>query len=163
MFAETCLATDCRRTNVDDARLEMLSLSRKGYYCSQIILALGLEAQGKHDPDLIRAAAGLALGAGDEAGTCGALTGAACLIALYGGKGQDSETEADEFWLMQAELWEWFRTAVGAVHGGVGCGQILGDGAPRKERCGPIVADAYAKAIEIVRMHGFKPTEPRSA
>jgi Putative redox-active protein (C_GCAxxG_C_C) len=148
---------------VDDVRLEMLSLSRKGYYCSQIILALGLEAQGKQDPDLIRAAAGLALGAGDDAGTCGALTGAACLIALHGGKGQDSETEADEFWLMLAELWEWFRAGVGAVHGGVGCGQILSDGASRKERCGPIIADAYAKAIEILVEHGFAPTEPRNA
>ena len=108
---------------MDDARLEMLSLARKGYYCSQIILELGLEAQGKHDPDLIRAAAGLALGAGDNAGTCGALTGAACLIALHGGKGQDSETEADEFWLMLAELWDWFRTDVGSVYGGVECGQ----------------------------------------
>ena len=148
---------------MDDVRLEMLSLSQKGYYCSQIILALGLEAQGGRDPDLIRAAAGLALGAGDDAGTCGALTGAACLIALHGGKGQDSETEADEFWLMLAELWEWFRAGVGSAHGGLGCGQILDGGAPSKERCGPIIADAYAKAMEILAEHGFDPTEPRRA
>ena len=30
-----------------DASLEMMSLGQKGYYCSQIILTLGLEAQGK--------------------------------------------------------------------------------------------------------------------
>lgn len=148
---------------MDDVRFEMMDLSQKGYYCSQIILRLGLEAQGKQDPDLIRAAAGLALGAGDDAGTCGALTGAACLIALHGGKGQDSETEADEFWLMLAELWEWFRVGVGAVHGGVACGQILSDGGSPKERCGPLIADAYTKVIEILTKHGFDPTEPRSA
>ena len=148
---------------MDDVRFEMLSLAQKGYYCSQIILRLGLEAQGKQDPDLIRAAAGLARGCGDDAGTCGALTGAACLLALHGGKGQDSETEMDEFWPMLADLWEWFQTEVGAVHGGVACGQILSDGTSPRERCGPIIAEAYAKAVEILVDHGFDPTEPRSA
>lgn len=146
-----------------DVTLEMMSLGQRGYYCSQIILTVGLEAQGKQDPDLIRTAAGLALGAGDDAGTCGALTGAACLIALHAGKGQDSETEADEFWLMLAELWEWFRGGIGAAYGGVACGQILSDGAPPKERCSPIISDAYAKAIEILVQHGFDPAEPRGA
>jgi C_GCAxxG_C_C family probable redox protein len=148
---------------MDDVRLHMLELSQKGYYCSQILLTLALEAQDKRDPDLIRAMAGLALGAGSGSGTCGALTGAACAIALYAGKGQDSETEMDEMWLMLAELWEWFENDVCATHGGVRCGDILRDGTPQKQRCGPIVADTYSKVLEILMEHGIDPTEPRSA
>jgi len=146
---------------MDDARIRMMELSQKGYYCSQIQLSLALEAQGKQDPDLIRAMAGLAVGVGEGAGTCGALTGAACMIALYAGKGQDSETEMDEFRLMLAELWEWFDNEVGAAYGGVRCDDILSDGTPMKQRCGPIVAAAYSQAIEILTEHGIDPTEPR--
>lgn len=150
-------------SDLDDARFEMLSLSRKGYYCSQIILRLALEAQGKEDPDLIRAAAGLARGAGNPAGTCGALTGASCLLALYSGKGQDSEEESDEFWPMLDELWAWFDSTVGAAHSGCVCGQIVGDMGPRPEVCGPIIADAFAKTVEILEEHGFDLREQRDA
>ena len=146
---------------MDDFRPRMMELSQKGYYCSQIILSLGLEAQGKQDPDLIRAAAGLARGAGDDSGTCGALTGAACLLAFHSGKGQDSETEIEEFWPMLAELWEWFDTEYGRIYGGVQCGELLGDGAPRQERCGPIIARTYVRAMEILREYGFDPAESR--
>ena len=44
--------------------VRMLELAQKGFYCSQILLFLGLEAQGKSDPDLIRAMSGLAGGWG---------------------------------------------------------------------------------------------------
>lgn len=148
---------------MDDVTLRMLDLSHRGYYCSQIILSLGLEAQGKQDPDLIRAMAGLARGAGSDAGTCGALTGAACLLALHSGKGQDSEEELDEFWPMLAELWGWFETEVGRLHGGVECGQILGEGASPRMRCGPIISDTYAKAMQILLDYGFDPAESRRA
>jgi hypothetical protein len=148
---------------VDDIRLHMMELSEKGYYCSQILLTLALEAQGKQNPDLIRAAGGLALGAGHGTGTCGALEGAACLIALYGGKGRDAERENDAFWPMLAELWEWFEADVGAKYGGVRCDDILSDGTPRRQRCGPIVAATYARVMEILTEHGIDPTEPRDS
>ncbi len=146
---------------MDDTQFRMLELSQKGYYCGQILIALFLEAQGKHDPDLVRAMAGLALGAGSSSGTCGALEGGACAIALYVGKGQDSEEQTEEMWLMLAELWEWFENDVGAPHGGVKCGDILGDGAPQRQRCGPIVAQTYSKVLQILLEHGIDPTEPR--
>ena len=146
---------------MDDARMHMMELSQKGYYCSQILLTLALEAQGKQDPDLIRAMSGLAIGCGEGAGTCGALSGAACMIALYAGKGQDAEIELDEFRLMLAELWEWFEKEVGATYGGVRCDDILGDGTPRTLRCGPIVAATYSRVIEILMEQGIDPAEPR--
>jgi hypothetical protein len=146
---------------MDDHLLRMLDLSRKGYYCSQIIIALGLEAQGKRDPDLVRAMAGLARGAGSGAGICGALGGAACLIGLYAGKGLDSEDEDEELWPMLAELWEWFAREFGNLYGGVTCGQILEGGAPRGDRCGAIAAQTYAKVREILLDHAFDSAEPR--
>jgi len=146
---------------MDDVRLRMLELSNKGYYCSQILLILGLEVQGKQDPDLIRAMGGLALGAGTGKGTCGALAGAGCLIALHTAKGHDGEEEREELWLMLDELWEWFEGCIGSTYGGIRCDDILKDGVSRKERCGPIVAAAYAKTMDILTEHGFDPTEPR--
>jgi hypothetical protein len=148
---------------MDDTSLHMMELSQKGYHCSQILLSLALEAQGKRDPDLIRAMAGLATGVGEGAGTCGTLTGAACMVALYAGKGQDAETEMDEFRLMLAELWEWFENEVCAQYGGVTCDDILRDGAPMKQRCGPIIAATYSKVMEILVEHDIDPTEPRVA
>ena len=66
----------------NDTILSILPLAQKGYCCSQIILLLGLEAQGAENPELIRAAAGLCHGIGGTRHTCGALTGASCLLAL---------------------------------------------------------------------------------
>lgn len=146
---------------MDEARMHMMELSRKGYYCSQILLLLGLGAQGKVNPDLIRAMGGLALGGGTGAGTCGSLTGAACLLALYAAKGRDDEEEHEELPLMLSELEEWFRAEIGGRYGGVRCNDILSDGTPSTERCGPIVAEAYARAMSILVEHGFDPTEAR--
>jgi C_GCAxxG_C_C family probable redox protein len=146
---------------VDDLRMRMLELSQRGYYCSQILISLALEAQGKENTDLVRAMAGLALGAGTGLGTCGALEGAACVIALYTGKGRDDEEEVEELWLMLAELWEWFEKEITAPYGGVKCDDILRDGTPMKQRCGPIVAASYSKAIQLLIEHGIDPSEPR--
>ena len=147
---------------MDDAQFRMLELSQKGYYCSQILITLFLEAQGKQDPDLVRAMAGLALGAGTASGTCGALEGGACAIGLFVGKGQDSEEGSEELWLMLAELWEWFENDVGAHYGGVRCGDIVTDGVQQRQRCGSIVAQTYSKVLQILIEHGIDPTEPRS-
>ena len=65
-----------------DELLRMLELAGQGFHCSQILLFLGLEAQGKRNPDLIRAMSGLAGGVGFSGDICGALTGGACLLGL---------------------------------------------------------------------------------
>ncbi|NLE75078.1 MAG: C_GCAxxG_C_C family protein [Actinobacteria bacterium] len=146
---------------MDETRMHMMDLSRKGYYCSQILLLMGLEAQGKNNPDLIRAVGGLALGGGRGEGVCGSLTGAACLIALYAAKGRDDEEEHEDLLLMLSELEEWFQAEIGGRYGGVRCNDILGNGTPSTERCGPIVAEAYMQAMSILMEHGLDPTESR--
>lgn len=133
----------------------MMELVHEGFYCSQVLVQLGLEAQGKRNPDLVRAAGGLALGTGAGEGTCGTLTGAACLLSLYGGKGRPDEEEHEVLRSMLLELWRWFETRFGEAFGGITCSRILEDGADRRRRCGPIVAETYEKAVEILTDHGF--------
>ena len=44
----------------------MAQLHLQGFHCAQILLLLGLEHQGKENPDLIRAMDGLSGGRGPE-------------------------------------------------------------------------------------------------
>ena len=53
----------------------MRELKQQGFFCSQILMTLGLELQGKENPELIRAMNGLAGGLGFTGETCGALDG----------------------------------------------------------------------------------------
>jgi hypothetical protein len=137
----------------------MLELVTNGYYCSQILLTLGLENRGKHNPDLVRAMAGLAHGAGFGEGTCGALTGGACLLALYAGKGRDEEQEHEAFMTMRSQLADWFKEAVGGQYDGIDCETIVGDGEDKEIRCGQIVAAVYSRVIALLDEHGIDPME----
>ena len=73
----------------DDA-FRVAELSLKGYKCSHIVMQIGLDEQQKTNPDLMRAMSGLASGMGGGL-TCGALTGACCLIGLYAGMDGDQK------------------------------------------------------------------------
>jgi hypothetical protein len=145
---------------MDDYQIEMMRLAAKGYACSQIIVQLGLAARGEENPALVRSMAGLAYGCGGGQTSCGALTGGCCLLALYAGKGADTETESEKLPLMLSELSEWFQTAVGGQYGGIICETITGEGGPAaaRQRCGTIVGDTVAKAMEILMTHGFDPS-----
>ncbi len=78
---------------MNDTFFKMLGLSQSGFFCSQIMLIMALEAQGKENPDLVRAMSGLICGMGYKGKTCGALTGGACFLGLYTGKGTAEEME----------------------------------------------------------------------
>jgi len=145
---------------MDDTLLKMIQLAQKGYYCSQIIMLMGLEAKGETNRELVRAMAGLAYGCGGSRGTCGALTGAASLLALYAGKGDESEEESPHLMMMLEELSAWFAQRVGGRYGGIACEAIVGQEGPAAARhiCGSIVAETYAKAMELLLAHGFDPT-----
>jgi hypothetical protein len=72
---------------MDAYKIRMLQLAKKGYYCSQILVIMGLEARGESNPDLVRTVGGLARGCGEGSCTCGALTGGCCLLSLFAGRG----------------------------------------------------------------------------
>jgi len=64
----------------------LLELGAKGYSCAQMLVIGALRLMGRENPDLVRAVAGLAQGVGCGE-LCGALSGGACLLSLYTGKG----------------------------------------------------------------------------
>jgi hypothetical protein len=140
---------------MNDTIFKLMKLKAKGFCCSQMILILALEAQGKTDADLVRSVGGLCFGinAGE---VCGALSGGACLISLYAGKGGDEEAPDDRYILMMGELVDWFKNAADNEYGGSRCDEIL-QRFPDRGICGRIVADTYEKCVDILVSHGFDP------
>jgi hypothetical protein len=147
---------------MDDILISMLQLGRKGYNCSQIIVLLGLELRGETNPLLVRAMGGLAYGCGCGHGTCGVLTGGCCLLALYAGKGRDEEAPSDRLELMLRELNDWFCIHADCDQGDMSCQVIVGEAGPAAsgQRCGALLADTYAKVMDILTANGIDPENP---
>lgn len=139
-----------------DEMLRMMQLAGQGFYCSQVLLFMGLEVQGKSNPDLIRSMSGLAGGLGFTGDTCGALTGGACLLGLYAGRGRPEETEDEKLNLMVSDLVDWFSEEYGKQYGGIRCEIILGDD-PRNRtaRCPNMVFGTYEKVKALLIEYGF--------
>lgn len=134
--------------------LRMMELKQQGFFCSQILLRMGLQDRGEDNPALLRAARGLAGGLGFAGETCGALTGGACLLGLYAGKGTAEEPDDPRLDQMVQELVIWFKEAYGQQYGGIRCDDILQDEpANMKARCPGLVAGAYAKANELLQQY----------
>ncbi|MBF0205168.1 MAG: C_GCAxxG_C_C family protein, partial [Desulfamplus sp.] len=73
------------------------------------MMILALEQAGHDNIDLVRAISGLGDGCGFFNETCGVMTSAASLLAWYGGKGSDTESESNSLLSMLQELSDWFR------------------------------------------------------
>ncbi|MCC7447685.1 MAG: C_GCAxxG_C_C family protein [Anaerolineae bacterium] len=142
---------------MDDLTLaRMRELKQQGFFCSQILMTLGLELQGKENPDLIRAMNGLAGGLGFSGETCGALTGGACLLGLYAGKGQPTEDENLQLNAMIIELVRWFKNGYGQEYGSIRCEDILsGNAQAIATRCPTMVAGTFQKVKELLVENGF--------
>ncbi len=141
----------------------MAELAGQGFHCSDVLLIMGLEAQGKDNPDLIRTVGALAGGVGFTGDICGALTGGACLLGLYGGRGSGQEDEDPRLRMMITELSEWFAAENTDRYGGIHCRDIVGDD-PQNivARCPRIVGGVYRKVRTILAEHGFEwQTGPR--
>jgi hypothetical protein len=137
-------------------------LKTQGFYCSQILLKMGLELQGLSNPDLIRSAGALAGGLGFSGNLCGALTGGACLLGLYGGKGMPNEKEDERLNLMVLELVNWFETTIGKQYSdasgavALNCSQILEDKQSNIPlRCPSIIQSVWQKSKQILVEYGF--------
>lgn len=133
---------------IDSFRL--FKLAAQGFCCSQILIILGLEAEGKENPDLVRSMQGLCGGLGGFGGICGALTGGICLLSLKAGKGSAEEAGNPKLAGMISELMQWFDEK----HGSWECSAIVGgrldEGGAYPVKCGSIVTAAYAKVEEIL-------------
>lgn len=134
----------------------MRELGQQGFFCSQILLIMGLEMQGKTNPDLVRAMHGLAGGLGFSGELCGALTGGASLLGLYAGKGTAEQAEDPRLMFMVEDLVKWFKEGYGEQFGGIRCEEILaGDSQNQVRRCPVIVAGVFQKVKELLVENGF--------
>lgn len=131
-------------------------LRQQGFYCSQIILIMGMELQGKSNPDLVRSMHALAGGIGFSGELCGALSGAACLLGYYAGKGLPEQTEDLRLEFMLRELVKWFKAEYEPLYGSIRCESILaGDRKNSPARC-PLMVDAsFQKAKELLVENGY--------
>ena len=84
-------------------------LKAQGFVCSQIIVKMGLDLQGKEDPDLLRADQGLAGGLGYNGDVCGCLSAGVCLLGLYAGKGNAEEKDDPRLLFMIEDYLKWFK------------------------------------------------------
>ncbi len=139
-----------------DELLKLLEFASQGFHCSQVLIKMGLDAQGKDNPDLVRTMEGLAGGVGFCGDACGALTGGACLLALYAGRGSAEEETDPRLNLMISELYEWFTSEFAQCYGGICCKEILDDD-PQNQmtRCPGIVTKTYDKVKGLLLENGF--------
>ena len=135
----------------------MMELAQQGFHCSEILLFTGLEAQGKSNPDVIRAVSSLAGGIGSSGDICGAFTGGACLLGLYAGRGASDEEEDPKLRIMISELLDWFLTEQEKRYGGIHCSEITEDDPQNMPlRCPQIVAAVYRKVRTILDENGYE-------
>lgn len=134
----------------------MLELSGRGFYCAQILLILALEAEGKEDPDLIRAMGGLNGGMGFSGNACGALTGGCCLLGYFCAKGEEEELEDPQMTEIIQEFVNWFKNFTGEDYGGWDCRDILeGDPSNKLKRCPELVEGVFTKCMELLTERGL--------
>jgi C_GCAxxG_C_C family probable redox protein len=128
----------------------------QGFNCSQVLLKMGLELQGKDNPDLVRTVQSLAGGLGYSGDVCGALSGGACLLGLYAGKGLPEEEQDPRLDFMVTDLVRWFKQEYGQRYGGIHCEDITRDAGKNTPSCCPqIVAATYQQVKEILVENGF--------
>lgn len=125
-----------------------MRLASQGYCCSQIIVALGLEATDDENPQLVDAVRGLCKGLNSGL-LCGTLTGAVCLLSML-------DTRAAEEHLIP-RLVEWFELTFTECYGGTSCKTILDDDPMNKfERCPKIMEQTYEKCRELLSEVGHQ-------
>lgn len=134
----------------------MLELKKQGFYCSQIMVILGLELLGRQNPDLVASMQGLAGGLGFTGELCGTLTGGVCLLSLYAGKGRAEQENDERLLFMVEDLVKWFKAGYGQDYGGIRCDDIVGTTAGQMAaRCPVMIAGTFQKVKELLVENGY--------
>lgn len=148
-----------------DMQAMVTELSSKEYTCAQIIVMGGLRLMGRHNPDLVRAAAGLALGVGNTGNICGALAGGLCLLCMHTAKGMDSELAHEQVLVLEEELVDRFREHC-CHNGSILCDDILGEepgteAGMQSKRCHQLVTWVWKECLNILAEYAIDPTRGR--
>jgi hypothetical protein len=148
-----------QQRQLDELIVRVIELAERNYKCSQILIKLALEGEGKSNPDLIRSMAGLGDGCGFQNETCGLVTGAACLLAWYSRKDSDDEIPSETLLLMLQDLDQWFENEIGGNFKSTRCKDIVGELSVTQEGkliCGRLLLATHSKSNDILMSHGFK-------
>lgn len=139
----------------------ILALSKKGYCCSQILAHLILSAQGKENPELVRALSGLCHGIGQSGNACGILTGGCCVLAYLVGWKSEDDNELPGAKIVQAEYVDWFEEFTTTKWGSINCTAILGETTPDKSHCHELLAQAWMRLLGILAVHKISYAAPQ--
>ena len=130
------------------SRLEELLLDK--FCCSQALITLALEVKGNESvevkQELLKAMSGLCGGLGGRGKNCGALTGGACAIGLFCGRGAVDEVAHDDFNEMIFELVAWFEEEYGSIE----CCEIVKNPIDRQTICPGIMKSTFEKLMQIL-------------
>lgn len=136
----------------------MYKLASQGYCCSQIMVLMDLRKKDIENPILVRAMTGLCGGIGGSGNTCGVLTGGACLLGIYAGKGNPDEPRDENLNKMIKEYVNWFNSENHSLD----CEDIVGEkgmddagGNAYPVKCGNLMSKAYKKIKEILKEYGY--------
>jgi hypothetical protein len=130
---------------MDDLK-KLYRLRLDGKCCSSILVQMGLELRGGRNEQLVEAVSGLCNGIHSGL-VCGCLTGAACMLTIFGGR---------EAAPMIKELVEWFEHAYGKRYGGIDCRDITKDDPyNRAVICPDLVTATYLQAKNILIEQGY--------
>ena len=145
---------------MNEIAFRIFQLASDGYCCTQIMLKLVLEQEGRENVDLIKAVNGLCGGIGFSRGTCGVLIGGICIFGLYTGKGRVDEYKKKDFDRMIQNYMEWFKEEFQSTD----CADIVGDEllieASGEQsypvKCGAILEKGFNKVWEIMDEYGYE-------
>jgi C_GCAxxG_C_C family probable redox protein len=141
--------------HMNDDSFRVMEFAMMGYQCSQILMAMALEAQGKQNEDLVRAMCGL-LGGMGTGKTCGVLTGGCCVLGLFAGGGKPGDAADERLAPMLAEFVQWFESEFTQRHGSIECAEIVGyDAHNRLTYCPRIVMESLTRLREILADHDY--------
>ena len=145
---------------MSDDTFRIMELGMRGYKCSQILALMALEAQGRENPDLVRAMSGLLNGMGCGK-LCGALTGGCCVLGMYAGNSGESSNSDPRLQSMVERFVEWFEVEFTERFGSINCADIVQDD-PRQRnvRCALIVLETLEKLREILAENDYHFDEP---
>lgn len=123
----------------------MSQLKLEGLCCSSILIQMGLDLRGEENLQLVKSARALCNGI-HSGMTCGALTGAAIMLALF------DATNVE----MTQELARWFRYELCDKYGSAECEKIT-HGSPYEKAavCPGIMRATYARAKELLIEYGY--------
>ena len=133
----------------DELKL-MYQLKVEGHCCSGILIAMGLLLRGESNDQFVKASRALCDGMRSGL-TCGALTGAVCMLALF----DEKNTE------MTKEMTYWFGEELCAKYGSINCEDIV-HGSPYEKAtiCPELMKATYFRAKELLVEFGYiEPTE----